>query len=146
MTWAQRLKRVFNIDVETCTHCGGSVKVIACIENPVVIRKILSHLLGKALSAEPVRLPKSRAPPQAGCSADTPGNLPLCSNGCDSDGSGRASVGLTTGIGWKVSEFGEDFSARTPHSAKCSSDKRARYPCKRLSSILVFRKRFVNTS
>jgi hypothetical protein len=71
MTWAQRLKRVFNIDVETCTHCGGSVKVIACIENPVVIRKILSHLLGKALSAEPVRLPKSRAPPQAGCSADT---------------------------------------------------------------------------
>jgi hypothetical protein len=32
----------------------------------VVIKKILSHLLGKALSAEPVRLPESRAPPQAG--------------------------------------------------------------------------------
>ena len=70
-TWAQRLKRVFNIDVErgpveTCTHCGGSVKVIACIEDPVVIKKILSHLLGKALSAEPVRLPENRAPLQAG--------------------------------------------------------------------------------
>ena len=37
MTWAQRLKRVFNIDIETCSHCGGDVKVIACIEDPVVI-------------------------------------------------------------------------------------------------------------
>jgi hypothetical protein len=30
MTWAQRLKRVFNIDIETCRECGGTVKVIAC--------------------------------------------------------------------------------------------------------------------
>ena len=29
MTWAQRLKRVFNIDVETCRVCGGGAKVIA---------------------------------------------------------------------------------------------------------------------
>ena len=29
MTWAQRLKRVFNIDVETCRACGGAVKVTA---------------------------------------------------------------------------------------------------------------------
>jgi hypothetical protein len=26
MTWAQRLKRVFNIDVETCRACGGSAR------------------------------------------------------------------------------------------------------------------------
>lgn len=44
MTWAQRLKRVFNIDIETCLDCAGEVKVIACIEEPVVIRKILDHL------------------------------------------------------------------------------------------------------
>jgi hypothetical protein len=31
MTWAQRLKRVFNIDIETCSACGGAVKIIACI-------------------------------------------------------------------------------------------------------------------
>ena len=37
MTWAQRLKRVFNIDVETCRVCGGAAKGIACIEDPVVI-------------------------------------------------------------------------------------------------------------
>ena len=29
MTWAQRLKRVFKIDIETCEHCGGAVKVAA---------------------------------------------------------------------------------------------------------------------
>ena len=32
ITGAQRLKRVFNIDIEVCSRCGGSVKVIACIE------------------------------------------------------------------------------------------------------------------
>ena len=31
MTWAQRLKRVFAIEVETCGECGGAVKVIASI-------------------------------------------------------------------------------------------------------------------
>jgi hypothetical protein len=44
MTWAQRLKRVFKIDIETCSKCGGTVKVIACIEDPVVIEKILTHV------------------------------------------------------------------------------------------------------
>jgi len=48
MTWAQRLKRVFNIDIETCSECGGAMKVIACIEVPVVIRKILDHLKDKS--------------------------------------------------------------------------------------------------
>lgn len=40
MRWAQRLKRVFRIDIET-RACGGTVKVIACIEDPVVIKTIL---------------------------------------------------------------------------------------------------------
>ena len=39
MTWAQRLKRVFKLDILTCEHCGGAVKVIASIEDPVVIKK-----------------------------------------------------------------------------------------------------------
>ncbi|MCP4270645.1 MAG: IS91 family transposase [Gammaproteobacteria bacterium] len=64
MTWAQRLKRVFNIDIETCIHCGGSVKVIACIEDQTVIDKILSHLEKKGtLSSLPNILPETRAPP-----------------------------------------------------------------------------------
>lgn len=41
---AQRLKRVFNIDIEACPECKGNVKVIASIEDPEVIKKILNHL------------------------------------------------------------------------------------------------------
>ena len=63
MSWAQRLKRVFNIDIETCRECGGAVKVIACIEDPVVIKKILSHLACKAATKESSALPECRAPP-----------------------------------------------------------------------------------
>ena len=43
MTWAQRLKRVFGIDVTTCVHCGGAVRIVASIEEPAVIRAILGH-------------------------------------------------------------------------------------------------------
>jgi len=41
---AQQLKRVFNIDIEICLQYTGTVKVIACIEDPVVIKKILTLL------------------------------------------------------------------------------------------------------
>ncbi len=64
MTWAQRLKRVFNIDIETCSKCSGTVSVIACIEDPVVIDKILTHLDKNAPLAAPVMLPHSREPPR----------------------------------------------------------------------------------
>ena len=66
MIWAQRLKRVFGIDIETCPACGGAVRIIACIEDPVVIAKILTHLDKKVAAAEAPRLPPCRAPPQAG--------------------------------------------------------------------------------
>jgi len=44
MTWAARLKRVFDIDITVCMACGGAVKIIACIEEQTVINQILSHL------------------------------------------------------------------------------------------------------
>ena len=44
MTWAQRLKRVFSIDIEVCGRCGGSVRGIACREDQDVIDRILAHL------------------------------------------------------------------------------------------------------
>jgi hypothetical protein len=64
MSWAQRLKRVFNIDISTCDACGSAVKVIASIEDPAVIKQILAHLERKAESKEFYPLPESRAPPQ----------------------------------------------------------------------------------
>ena len=63
MSWAQRLKRVFNIDIETCRECGGAVRIIACIDDPVVIEKILTHLDQEGASAEVSRQPRCRAPP-----------------------------------------------------------------------------------
>ena len=65
MTWAQRLKRVFSIDVETCRVCGDAARVIACIEDPVVIKTILAHLEKQAPMDSGVQIPDSRAPPQA---------------------------------------------------------------------------------
>jgi hypothetical protein len=44
MSWARLLKRVFDLDIERCANCGGDLKIIAAIEDPPVIDKILSHL------------------------------------------------------------------------------------------------------
>jgi hypothetical protein len=44
MGWAQRLKRVFGIEIEACARCSGRLKVIASIEDPKVIARILAHL------------------------------------------------------------------------------------------------------
>ena len=66
MTWVQRLKRVFNIDVSICPQCGGETKVIASIEDQAVINKILNHLQAKGeLSPPPELLPDSRASPSS---------------------------------------------------------------------------------
>ncbi len=66
MTWAQRLKRVFKIDIETCEQCGGAVKMIASIEDPIVIKQILAHLELRAAPATPAFRPFARAlPPTA---------------------------------------------------------------------------------
>ncbi len=62
LTWAQRLQRVFAIDIETCRHCGGRLRVIASIEQPALIERILGHL-GRAAGAVDPGHP-SRAPPQ----------------------------------------------------------------------------------
>ena len=64
-SWAQRLKRVFGIDGETCRACGGAARIMACIEDPVVIYKILAHLDMLASPAQATSLPQTRAPPQA---------------------------------------------------------------------------------
>ena len=47
MSWAERLKRVFNIDITTCQHCQGNVRIISCIKDKSLIDKILSHLRKK---------------------------------------------------------------------------------------------------
>lgn len=63
MTWAQRLKRVFGIDVETCVHCGGKVKIVASVEEPQAIRAILDHFEKHGVLEDAHYRPPARAPP-----------------------------------------------------------------------------------
>ncbi|MBK7249858.1 MAG: transposase [Gammaproteobacteria bacterium] len=64
MSWAQRLKRVFGIDIEACARCGGKLKVIASIEEPQIIAKILAHLERRTPQDHQAELPLgARAPP-----------------------------------------------------------------------------------
>ena len=59
MTWAQRLKRVFAIEIEKCEKCGGCVKIIACIEDAEVIEIILKHL-----GLDEASQTRNRSPPE----------------------------------------------------------------------------------
>ena len=34
LSWARLLKRVFDIDVEYCPRCGGTLKIVAAIVDP----------------------------------------------------------------------------------------------------------------
>lgn len=44
MNWARRLKRVFRVEIEACARCGGKLKIIASIDGPQVISRVLAHL------------------------------------------------------------------------------------------------------
>jgi hypothetical protein len=46
LTWAQRLKRVFNIDITVCPVCSSTLRIIAEITDPDIIQKILHHMRG----------------------------------------------------------------------------------------------------
>jgi len=63
MTWAVRLKWVFDIEIDICSECGGDVRIIASIEDPVAMRMILAHLNKKMALAEISLLPDCRASP-----------------------------------------------------------------------------------
>jgi hypothetical protein len=63
MTWARRLNRVFKIDIEQCAHCGGRLKVIASIEDPEVIARMLDHRRERRREEVPVASLGPRAPP-----------------------------------------------------------------------------------
>ena len=56
---------MFSIDSETCSECDDAVNVIACIEDPEVIKKILTYLEEKLPTRAVLLLPDSRAPLQS---------------------------------------------------------------------------------
>jgi hypothetical protein len=60
LDWAALLKRVFAVDVLECSRCRGPMRVIACIEEHDVAKKILVHL---GLPSEPLPTARAQAPP-----------------------------------------------------------------------------------
>ncbi len=42
--WAKLLKRVFNLDLTRCQHCGDDLRIIEAITQRQAIDKILNHL------------------------------------------------------------------------------------------------------
>jgi hypothetical protein len=64
-TWARRLQRVFGIEIEQCVRCGGRLKVIASIEEPELIERILAHRRERGEEAAPTVSVGARGPPQA---------------------------------------------------------------------------------
>jgi hypothetical protein len=43
-TWAALMRRAFDLDVLRCPRCAGRMQLIATIDDPAVIQKILAHL------------------------------------------------------------------------------------------------------
>ena len=43
--WAVLLKKIWDIDALKCPQCGGQMKVVSFIEQPLVIRRILTPAL-----------------------------------------------------------------------------------------------------
>ena len=66
MTRAQRLKRVFSIDIGECGRYGGSVRVIASIEDQNIMDRIIAHLRDREqdIPTPPLLTPPTRAPPE----------------------------------------------------------------------------------
>jgi hypothetical protein len=44
-TWARLLSKVYEIDPMVCPKCGSEMKVIAIIQQPAEIDRILRHLI-----------------------------------------------------------------------------------------------------
>ena len=43
--WARLIKQVYEVDPLVCPRCAGLMRIIAFIEQPAVIEKILRHLV-----------------------------------------------------------------------------------------------------
>ncbi|HJN73793.1 MAG TPA: transposase [Myxococcota bacterium] len=61
LLWAELMQRTYGTDVLECPACGGRRRLIALIDDPLVIRAILTHL---RLPTSPPQLEPARGPPE----------------------------------------------------------------------------------
>jgi hypothetical protein len=67
--WADQMRRSFGFDVLSCPRCGDRLELIALIEDPRVIRRILTHL---GLPSEVPTPRLARSPPLPLASSERP--------------------------------------------------------------------------
>ena len=58
--WAELMRRSMGLDVATCPRCGGRLRLIAVIDDPAVVQRVLRHL---GLPTEIPTARPARAPP-----------------------------------------------------------------------------------
>ena len=76
LSYARLLSRVFEADIGACQRCGGSLRLVACIDDPDAIAKILTHL---GLPTDAPKLAPARSPPQIAFDGwDTGSRAPHC--------------------------------------------------------------------
>ena len=62
LSWSRLLARVFRVDVTQCPACGGKMKIIAALTEPLAIR---TYLDGVGLASRPPHIAPARPRPQA---------------------------------------------------------------------------------
>ena len=58
--WAELLRRIFEVDPLRCPRCGAAMRVVACLTEPPVIDRILTHRRRQAPRARAARAPPWR--------------------------------------------------------------------------------------
>ena len=49
--WAERLRLVYEVEIEVCPRCGGTMKVLGFVTEQAVVRRILAHLERRQIDA-----------------------------------------------------------------------------------------------
>jgi len=62
-TWAELLRRVFGVEIFTCPNCGGARRLLAAIQDPDSIERVLRAM---GLPFDVPELAVARAPPDGG--------------------------------------------------------------------------------
>jgi hypothetical protein len=60
-TWAELLRRVYAVDILTCPRCGGVRRLLAAIQDPDSIERVLRAM---GLPWQAPELAVARAPPE----------------------------------------------------------------------------------
>jgi len=59
--WAELLKRSFAIEILNCAKCGGKMKLVSTVQDPIVAKRILESM---GVNSDPLIQAPPRAPPQ----------------------------------------------------------------------------------